>query len=88
MDVVDLLWFGNHLSENTNVVKIFELDKDRKYEQIIFLAGLSNELMAEFSPKNFIYNAALPSYLAYQSKAVLKIYICFGSIYGYTVDTL
>ncbi|HOC96980.1 NAD(P)-dependent oxidoreductase [Candidatus Pacearchaeota archaeon] len=96
VDVVDLLWFGNHLPEKTNVIKkdIFELDKKdlEKYEQIIFLAGLSNDPMAEFSPKkNFIYNAALPSYLAYQSKkagAKRFIYASSCSIYGYTVDEL
>ena len=95
-DVVDLLWFGNNLPKETNVVKkdIFELDKGdlEKYEQVIFLAGLSNDPMAELSPKkNFIYNGALPSYLAFQSKkaGVKKfIYASSCSIYGYTLDKL
>jgi len=48
--------------------------------------------MAEYSPaKNFIYNAALPAYLAFECKAAgLKrfIYASSCSIYGYTVDEL
>jgi nucleoside-diphosphate-sugar epimerase len=96
VDVADLLWFGNHLPKDTNVIKknIFDLDKEdlEKYDQVIFLAGLSNDPMAEFSPKkNFIYNGALPSYLVYQSKkAGVKrfIYASSCSVYGYTLDKL
>lgn len=96
IDIVDLLWFGNNLPKETHVIQknIFDLDKSdlTKYEQVIFLAGLSNDPMAEFSPKkNFVYNAALPSYLAYQSKkAGVKrfIYASSCSIYGYTEDKL
>jgi nucleoside-diphosphate-sugar epimerase len=96
VDVVDLLWFGNNLPKDTLVLKknIFDLDKEdlEKYDQVIFLAGLSNDPMAEFSPKkNFIYNGALPSYLAYQSKkAGVKrfIYASSCSVYGYTLDKL
>jgi nucleoside-diphosphate-sugar epimerase len=96
VDVIDLLWFGNNLPKETNVIKkdLFDLNKNdlKKYEQVIFLAGLSNDPMAEFSPKlNFISNAALPSYLAFQSKeAGVKrfIYASSCSVYGYTVDEL
>jgi nucleoside-diphosphate-sugar epimerase len=96
VDVVDTLWFGNHLPEKVKVVKrdLFDLDREdlKKYDQVIFLAGLSNDPMAEFSPKlNFIYNAALPSYLAFQSKkAGVKrfIYASSCSVYGYTLDEL
>ena len=92
--VVDLLWFGNHLPENIKVINknIFELNRNEinEYDQVIFVAGLSNDPMAEFSPgKNFIYNSAAPAYLCYLSKqAGVKRFIYAGScsVYGYTVD--
>ena len=47
VDVVDLLWFGNHLNPDVNVVKkdILQLTEDdlRQYEQVICLTGLSND---------------------------------------------
>ena len=96
VDVVDLLWFGNHLPEGTKVTQrdLFSLDETdlKDYEQVIFLAGLSNDPMAEFSPaKNFIDNGALPSYLAYQAKRAgvrRYIYASSCSVYGYTVNEL
>lgn len=96
VEVVDLMWFGNHLPENVKVAKrdLFQCtERDLEiYDQVIFLAGLSNDPMAEFDPaKNFIYNAALPSYLAFiAKKAGVKrfIYASSCSIYGYTVDEL
>ena len=96
VDVVDLLWFGNHLGDKVKVTKkdLFDISsKDMQgYEQFIFLAGLSNDPMAEYSPsKNFIYNGALPSYLAYEAKkAGVKrfIYASSCSVYGYTMDKL
>ena len=96
VDVIDLLWFGNKLSPEVNVVKkdLFKCKKEdfSNYDQIIFLAGLSNDPMAEYSPvNNFIYNAALPSYLAYIAKSAnVKrfIYASSCSVYGYTVDEL
>ena len=96
VDVIDLFWFGDHLPENVGKKKkdIFDLSKDEVsgYEQVIFIAGLSNDPMAEFSPaKNFIYNAAAPAYLAYISKQVgVKrfIYASSCSVYGYTVNEL
>jgi len=94
--VVDLLWFGKHLPEEVKVVKkdIFDLtEKDLEgFDQVIFLAGLSNDPMAEFSPKdNFIQNASAPAYLGYIAKrAGVKRYIYAGScsVYGYTVNEL
>lgn len=94
--VVDLLWFGNHLPKKVTVIKkdLFDISaKDMEgYDQFIFLAGLSNDPMAEYSPaKNFIYNGALPSYLAYEAKkAGVKrfIYASSCSVYGYTMDKL
>lgn len=96
VDVIDLLWFGNYLPKEVKVIKkdLFECKKEdfEGYDQIIFLAGLSNDPMAEFSPAmNFNYNAALPAYLAYIARlAGIKRFI-FGSscsVYGYTVDML
>ena len=95
-DVIDLKWFGVHLPEEVSVV-----DKDilqcrvedlAGYEQVIFLAGLSNDPMAEFDPAmNFVANAAVPSYLAYLAKQAgvrRMIYASSCSVYGYTVNEL
>jgi nucleoside-diphosphate-sugar epimerase len=96
VDVADLLWFGNHLPSEVKVIQkdIFDLnEKDIEgYDQVIFLAGLSNDPMAEHSPgMNFIHNAAAPAYLAYLSKKIgVKRFIYAGScsVYGYTVNEL
>lgn len=96
IDVVDLMWFGNHLPENVTVVQknLFRYTEEdlRGYEQIIFLAGLSNDPMAEFDPcMNFVYNAALPSYLAFTAKSAGIRRFIYGStcsVYGYTVNEL
>jgi nucleoside-diphosphate-sugar epimerase len=94
--VVDLLWFGNNLPNMVHLIKkdVFDLTEDdiKGFDQVIFLAGLSNDPMAEFSPKmNFISNAASPAYLAYLSKKCKSsrfIYAGSCSVYGYTVDEL
>jgi len=96
IDVIDLLWFGNHLPPDVKVMQkdIFDLNEQelKEYDEVIFLAGLSNDPMAEFSPaKNFVYNASAPSYLAYIAKraGVRKfIYASSCSVYGYTVNEL
>jgi nucleoside-diphosphate-sugar epimerase len=96
VDVVELFWFGNHLPKEVGVVHkdIFDLTAEdlNGYEQVIFLAGLSNDPMAEFSPsKNFIFNAAAPAYLAYIAKrAGVKRYVYASScsVYGYTENEL
>jgi nucleoside-diphosphate-sugar epimerase len=95
-DVLDLRWFGVQLPDSVSVV-----DKDilgctvedlAGYEQVIFLAGLSNDPMAEFDPAmNFVANAAIPSYLAYLAKLAgvrRMIYASSCSVYGYTVNEL
>jgi nucleoside-diphosphate-sugar epimerase len=96
VDVVDLFWFGNHLPPQVSVVNkdIFQLTVEdlEPYDQVVFLAGLSNDPMAEYSPsKNFIFNAAAPAYLAYISK-VAKVkrytYASSCSVYGYTENEL
>jgi nucleoside-diphosphate-sugar epimerase len=96
VEVMDLLWFGNHLPAGTKVIQKDALDATveelRGFDQVIFLGGLSNDPMADYSPaRNFISNSAAPAYLAYVSKrAGVKRYI-FGSscsVYGYTVNEL
>ena len=94
--VVDLFWFGNHLPSEVEIVSkdIFDLAASdlEQFEQVVFLAGLSNDPMAEYSPaKNFVYNAAAPAYLAYiAKKAKLRRYIYASScsVYGYTDNDL
>jgi nucleoside-diphosphate-sugar epimerase len=96
VDVIDLMWFGNHLPESVSAKKqdLFSLAESdlQGYDQIIFLAGLSNDPMAEYNPAmNFVQNGALPPYLAYRArKAGVKrfIYASSCSIYGYTEDKL
>lgn len=96
VDVADLFWFGNSLPPETGIVNrdLFDLQVSdlKHYEQVIFLAGLSNDPMAEFSPsKNFIYNAAAPAYLCYIAKQAgvrRYIYASSCSVYGYTEDML
>lgn len=96
VDVVDLFWFGNNLPPEVGLLNkdLFDVTVEdlNDYDQVIFLAGLSNDPMAEYSPsKNFIYNAAAPAYLAYTAKkAGVKRYIYASScsVYGYTVDEL
>lgn len=96
VDVIDLMWFGNNLPDKVNLIKkdLFDCKTEdlKEYDQIVFLAGLSNDPMAEFDPSmNFVYNAALPSYLAYIAKiAGVKrfVYASSCSVYGYTVNEL
>jgi nucleoside-diphosphate-sugar epimerase len=94
--VVDLLWFGNHLPAEAQVWDrdLFDLSVDdlKGFDQVVFMAGLSNDPMAEYSPKeNFVQNAAAPAYLAYIAKTAgvrRYIYASSCSVYGYTVDEL
>jgi len=96
VEVIDLLWFGNHLPPGLKVVRRDLLECKEPdlegYEQVIFLAGLSNDPMAEFDPSaNFLSNGALPSYLAYIAKRAGVKRFVYGSscsVYGYTVNQL
>jgi nucleoside-diphosphate-sugar epimerase len=95
-DVVDLMWFGNSIPDTINIRRqdIFDLKEVdvSGYDQVIFLAGLSNDPMAEFDPsRNFVSNGACPSYLAYICKRAgvrRFIYASSCSVYGYTVNEL
>lgn len=94
--VIDLLWFGNSLPTDAEVIQkdLFECT-EKDFEGIdvcINLSGISNDPGAEYDPvRNFIYNSALPPYLALISKrAGVKRYIQSStcSVYGYTYDEL
>lgn len=92
--VADACWFGNYLPEYIKLIKtdLFDLKQAdlAQYDSIIFLAGLSNDPMAEFSPKsNFILNTALPAYVGFLAReAGVKqfIYASSCSVYGYTLN--
>lgn len=94
VDVIDLLWFGNHLPSSVKVLQqdLFALSHDdlEGYDSVIFLAGLSNDPMAEYDPaKNFVQNAAAPSFLAFLAKTAgvrRFVYASSCSVYGYTVN--
>jgi nucleoside-diphosphate-sugar epimerase len=96
VDVVELFWFGNSLPGQVGILNkdIFNLTVEdlRHYDQVIFLAGLSNDPMAEYSPsKNFVLNAAAPAYLGYIAKnsgVKRYIYASSCSVYGYTENEL
>lgn len=96
VEVLDLLWFGNQLPEGVRVTQRDVLAVDEELlagcDQVIFLAGLSNDPMADYSPsRNFVLNAAAPAYLAYLAKKVgVRRFIFAGScsVYGYTMDDL
>jgi nucleoside-diphosphate-sugar epimerase len=96
VQVIDQLWFGNALPSDieliqSDVMKVSERDLDG-VDVVIFIAGLSNDPMAEYSPdKNFIFNASAPAYLAYIAKrAGVRRFIHGGScsVYGYTLNEL
>jgi len=94
--VVDLLWFGNHLSKEIKLIKQDARELDPKditgYDALIFLGGLSNDPMANFNPSmNFVHNAAVPTYLAFIAKqAGIPRFVYAGScsVYGYTSNKL
>jgi nucleoside-diphosphate-sugar epimerase len=96
VDVIDGLWFGNHLPAAVKVIqrdlfqcRVADLEG---YDQVIFLAGVSNDPMAEYDPaENFVQNGALPAYLAFTAKKARVrrfVYASSCSIYGYTEDSL
>lgn len=92
VSVLDLLWFGNKLPSSIPIIKkdVFDVSEEilKSFDQVIFLAGLSNDPMAEYSPDyNFVNNSAAPAYLAYTAKrAGVKrfIYASSASVYGFT----
>lgn len=94
--VVDLLWFGNHLPSEVPILEkdVLDLTEEevRGFEQVVFLAGVSNDPMAEYSPsRNFVANGAAPAHLAYLARRAGVERFVYGStcsVYGYTVDVV
>jgi nucleoside-diphosphate-sugar epimerase len=94
--VFDLLWFGNQLPAEAEVVTkgVLEITEDdlAGFDAVVFVAGLSNDPMAEFSPaQNFVENASAPAYLAYTAKrAGVRRFVHGGScsVYGHAIDQL
>lgn len=94
--VVDLLWYGNHLPPQVPVLRKDVLDLREEelagFRQVVFLAGISNDPMAEYSPsRNFVMNGAAPAYLAWLAKRAGAERFVYGSscsIYGYSTDKL
>jgi len=96
VEVVDLMWFGNHLPagvrvDRRSVADLTEADLGG-FDAVVFLSGLSNDPMAEYAPyDNFVQNGSLPVYLAFLAKrAGVPRFIHGGScsVYGYAVDRL
>lgn len=94
--VIDSFWFGNHLPSTVEIIdkELFSCTEQdfEDVDQVIFLAGLSNDPMAEYSPsQNFVMNGALPVFLAYlakRSSVKRYIYASSCSVYGYTTNEL
>lgn len=91
VSVVDVLWFGDSLPKNVPIIKMDALELTehafKGFDTVIFLAGLSNDPMAEFDARlNFISNAPVPAYNAMLArKAGVKRFIYAGtcSVYGF-----
>ena len=93
VDVIDLGWFGTEHLEGAARVFVKDAGTLQKqdlagYGAVLFLAGLSNDPMADHDPLgNFRHNAALPAYLAHiAAEAGVKKFIHGGScsVYGDT----
>lgn len=92
--VFDLFWFGDHLPKAVKKQKVnagaLKAEDLKPFDAVIFLAGLSNDPMADTAPfSNYVFNAALPSYLAYIARqAGVKLFIHGGScsVYGRTEE--
>ena len=92
--VLDYFWFGDYLNPQITkqVAGIFDLTvdslKDKEYDAVVFVAGLSNDPMANYDPSgNFIENGAAPAYLAYlakESNIPRFVYASSCSVYGFT----
>jgi nucleoside-diphosphate-sugar epimerase len=93
--VADLMWFGNHLPpeavlEDPN--SLTSEDSFQNYDQVLFLAGLSNDPMANFNPTaNMFSNSTFPTQLAlYAKRAGVRrfIYASSCSVYAGLSSTI
>jgi nucleoside-diphosphate-sugar epimerase len=92
VEVYDTFWFGNNLPSYiiSNKLDASELNLDQlaKFDSIIFLAGMSNDPMADFSPRlNFVSNLSTPTYVALMARrAGVKRFIFASScsVYGFS----
>lgn len=92
--VVDKFWFGNYLGVHPNLslvnadISNVTTESLDGYTSLIFLGGLSNDPMAEFSPfLNFVQNVAVPVELIYKAKEAGVSRFIFASscsVYGFT----
>lgn len=96
VQVLDTQWFGNNLPPQIRVFNQDALAIDEtflsNYDQVVFLAGMSNDPMADFSPRlNFISNLATPAYVGLLSRrAGVKRFIFASScsVYGFSPETV
>lgn len=92
VEVYDTFWFGNNLPSYINFNKLdaseLILDELARFDSVIFLAGMSNDPMADFSPRlNFISNLSTPTYVALMARrAGVKRFIFASScsVYGFS----
>jgi len=88
--VVDLFWFGNYVAPRIKTihgdVSDVSVDQYTSFDAVVYLAGLSNDPMAEFSPRlNYIHNASYPMLCATKARdAGVKRFVFASScsIYG------
>lgn len=96
--VADNMWFGDFINPDLDVRKKevdiinLEVEDVAGFDCVVFLAGLSNDPMAEYSPKmNYVENTAVPLNLAFIcKKAGIEKFVFAStcSVYGYTNDKL
>jgi nucleoside-diphosphate-sugar epimerase len=94
--VVDLGLFGTgHLPAEAEVIQADVVDFDQQWlkdvDAVIHLAGLSNDPMADFSPRlNYLYNAASAAIIAHAAKGAgisRFIFASTCSVYGLNDST-
>lgn len=96
--VVDKLTFGNNLKDVTGFTlhdrDVLDIEPEwlDGIEAVIHLAGISNDPMANFRPRdNFIHNSALTGLLVYFCKQKKIRRFIFGStcsIYGFSAEAM